>query len=86
MLSKRLLRSIYIQGRGENYRKLSKEEKLEAERNFYEELQKSKGMFPKFRNPLSIFKSLGYQLEPPVAEIKEAEINVKGDRFIDEYS
>lgn len=86
MLSKKLFRKIFVQGRGQNFRKLSKEEKLIAEKNFYDSFSKSKQKMPKIRNPIQYFKSLSFGIEPPIAQILPTEIKTNNEILIDNYA
>ena len=86
MLSKRLLRSAFLQGHGANYRKLNQFEKLEAEKNFYEVLSKEKVSQPKTRNFTSFIKDLIFHARIPSPKQVPSEFTLHNNRYIDNYS
>ena len=85
MLTKRLARMAFMQGPGSNYRKLTVEEKLEAEKNFYESLKSLKGELPKTRNYMSYFKELISNASIPKAKQISYEYTIHNDKYYDNY-
>lgn len=63
-----MIRSIYMQGRGSNNRKLTIEEKIHAEKNFYKTLEQQTHSFQGIRNPMKWLRSLAATLDLPKAE------------------
>ena len=86
MLSKRLARSLFLQGSGSNYRKLTPEEKEEAKKNFFESLKSQQGQVPKTRNLTSFFKDLIKNASIPVTKKIHSEYTIKNDKYTDPYN
>jgi len=83
---RRITRSVFMQGRGEGYRKLTPEEKLKAEKEFFDKLNHSKGFLPKVRSPLKFLKNLAYTLEPPVPEPKTTSVELPQETIVDNFA
>jgi Prolyl oligopeptidase, N-terminal beta-propeller domain len=85
MISKRLARMAFMQGSGSNYRKLTTEEKKEAEKNFYETLNKTSSTIPKFRNLSMMFKDLIANATIPIPKKIPYQFEIKNDKYTDDY-
>lgn len=85
MLSKRLARAAFMQGHGSNYRKLTPEEKQEAEKNFYNTLSKLKVSLPKVRNLASLFSDLVSHATIPIPKQVFSESTLHNDKYVDNY-
>lgn len=85
MLYKRLVRSYLYQGPGSNYRKLTSEEKQEAEKNFYKAIQKKEGTFPKIRNMSNYIKDLIQNARIPSPKMIPFQYKIHNDIYVDNY-
>lgn len=83
---KRLARSIFIQGQGSNYRRLTIEEKKTAEENFYKQLNSSSPGLNRIRNFTTFFKELISDAKIPVASKVASEFSLHNESFTDNYA
>lgn len=83
---KRIARSVFIQGQGSNYRRLTAEEKKTAEENFFSQLQASKPKMKRIRNFTSFFKELISDAKIPVPTQIPSEISIHTDTYSDNYA
>lgn len=83
---KRLARSIFIQGQGSNYRRLTAEEKKLAEENFYNQLKSAPRGTNRIRNFTSFFKELITDARIPTPTKVPSEFTLHNESFIDNYA